>query len=91
MSWYGTPTKVQPDKNLDFSIPNVDGGEHEHDHPLLLELSSLRASLQKFQHVSHASSMQLQSKMMESLLVNEERDRFKRELEAAKTELEALR
>jgi len=34
--------------------------------------------------------MQLQSKMMESLLVNEQAERLKRELEAAKTELEAL-
>jgi hypothetical protein len=88
-TWYGTPIKGHPDDsfNLSSSLSN----DAERDHPLLLELSSLRTSLKKFQHVSHASSMQLQSKMMESLLVNEERDRFKRELDAARNELESLR
>lgn len=88
-TWYGTPIKGHPDNSFDLS--NSLSDDTERDHPLLLELSSLRTSLKKFQHVSHASSMQLQSKMMESLLVNEERDKFKRELDAARNELESLR
>jgi len=88
-TWYGTPIKGHPDHSFDLSSSLTN--DTERDHPLLLELSSLRTSLKKFQNVSHASSMQLQSKMMESLLVNEERDRFKRELEAARNELESLR
>jgi len=90
ISRFSTPTKTRSEVNLD-EPPAKSNSNEDHDHPLLLELSSLRTSLRKFQHVSHSSSMQLQSKMMESLLCQDENVRLKRELEAAKSELDGLR
>lgn len=89
ISRFSTPTKTRPDVTIDD--PAVPSSNEDQDHPLLLELASLRSSLRKFQHVSHSSSMQLQSKMMESLLCQDENTRLKRELEAVRAELDALR
>lgn len=96
VSRFNTPTRSKSRSEINSHLeetpakPSSVVNNDNDDHPLLLELASLRTSLRKFQHVSHSSSMQLQSKMMESLLVNEQAERLKRELEAAKTELEAL-
>lgn len=82
---------IPPESGPGLSFQSRLLGDAERDHPLLLELSTLRSSLRKFQHVAHSSSMQLQSKVMELMLANEERDRVKRESQMLRDEVEAYR
>lgn len=60
-------------------------------HPLALELQSLRTSLGKFQHVAHKTSMQLQGKAMEVVMAQDEAGRLREENRLLKEELEVLR
>jgi hypothetical protein len=60
-------------------------------HPLALELQSLRSSLGKFQHVAHKTSMQLQGKALEVVMVQEEAGRLRDENKVLKKEIEILR
>lgn len=60
-------------------------------HPLAQELHSLRSSLGKFQHVAHKTSMQLQGKALEVVLVQEEAGRLREENMVLREEVQALR
>ena len=86
---YSSPAKSYSDIGPGLMSSSYD--KDDYDHPLLSELASLRTSLRKFQHSSHASSMQLQSKIMESMLIKEEKERIQREVEALKLELQSYR
>lgn len=86
-SFQNSPSRTS--LNLDTHLPATKSGDL--DHPLLLELNSLRTSLKKFQHVAHSSSMQLQGKVMELMLMSEEKERAKKESEILRQEVEVLR
>ena len=44
----------------------------ERDHPLALELASLRSQLSKYQHASHQSGIQLQGSRLEQTITHGE-------------------
>lgn len=48
----------------------------ERDHPLALELASLRSQLSKYQHASHQSGIQLQGSRLEQTLSSGEHVAF---------------
>lgn len=75
-------------------LPLIDGPTRDtttNQHPLAHELQSLRASLAKFQHVAHKTSMQLQGKAMEVVMVQDEAGRLRDENKVLKEELDVLR
>ncbi|KAJ9103073.1 hypothetical protein QFC21_002495 [Naganishia friedmannii] len=72
------------------SLPPL-SGTPQSQHPLVLELHSLRASLGKFQHVAHKTSMQLQGKAMEVVMAQDEVGRLRVENKVLKEEVEVLR
>ncbi|KAJ9110130.1 hypothetical protein QFC19_001801 [Naganishia cerealis] len=74
-----------------FSSLPPQSGTPQSQHPLALELHSLRSSLAKFQHVAHKTSMQLQGKAMEVVMAQDEAGRLRDENRVLKEEVEVLR
>lgn len=60
-------------------------------HPLILELSSLRAQLSQYQHASHQTSIQLQSARLELALTKENEQGLLKRIEALQKEVDVLR
>lgn len=61
------------------------------DHPLTLELASLRTSLARFQSLAHTASMRLQGKTMECTLAAESERRAMERCKWLEAEVEVLR
>ncbi|KAI9511096.1 hypothetical protein F5148DRAFT_1009987 [Russula earlei] len=61
------------------------------DHPLALELSSLRTAVARFQHEAHLSSLKLQRHSLEAAVAIERAQSLEHENAAAQAELVALR
>ncbi|KAI0064636.1 hypothetical protein BV25DRAFT_1800078 [Artomyces pyxidatus] len=60
------------------------------DHPLALELTSLRAAVARFQHEAHASALKLQRHSLDATLALERAQAHARENTALRAELAAL-
>ncbi|KAH9035324.1 hypothetical protein EDB85DRAFT_2087549 [Lactarius pseudohatsudake] len=65
--------------------------EIDDDHPLALELSSLRTAVARFQHEAYASALKLQRHSLESAMAIERAQVLEHENAAARAELAALR
>ncbi|KAI0247917.1 hypothetical protein BJV78DRAFT_1285140 [Lactifluus subvellereus] len=65
--------------------------EIEDDHPLALELSSLRTTVARFQHEAHTSALKLQRHSLEAALAIERAQALEHENAAAHEELAVLR
>ncbi|KAL7411476.1 hypothetical protein BDY24DRAFT_131842 [Mrakia frigida] len=63
----------------------------ERDHPLALELASLRGAVSKYQHASHQSGIQLQGSRLEYTLLAEKVKGLETENFRLQTEVEVLR
>ncbi|KAI0293560.1 hypothetical protein BC826DRAFT_1014818 [Russula brevipes] len=61
------------------------------DHPLALELSSLRSAVARFQHEAHTSALKLQRHSLEAAMAIERAQALEHENTAARAELVALR
>lgn len=60
-------------------------------HPLILELSSLRAQLSQYQYASHQTGIQLQSARLELALTRENEQGLLKRIEALQKEVDVLR
>lgn len=60
-------------------------------HPLIAELSSLRAQLAQYQKVAHQASISLQGTRLELSLAHEEKTRLAGLVDSLRTELAVLR
>jgi hypothetical protein len=60
-------------------------------HPLLLELTSIRAQLQHYQRASHQASIQLQGSKLETSLTKDQNASLLSQLSTLQAELEVLR
>lgn len=60
-------------------------------HPLILELTSLRAQLSQYQQLSHKSGIQLQGSRLEASLIKDENAQLKAILSTLQSELQILR
>ncbi|KAI9446192.1 hypothetical protein H4582DRAFT_1904179 [Lactarius indigo] len=65
--------------------------EIDDDHPLALELSSLRTAVARFQHEAYTSALKLQRHSLESAMAIERAQVLEQENAAARAELAALR
>ncbi|KAH9066387.1 hypothetical protein EDB87DRAFT_1590942 [Lactarius vividus] len=65
--------------------------EIDDDHPLALELSSLRTAVSRFQHEAYTSALKLQRHSLESAMAIERAQMLEHENAAARAELAALR
>ncbi|KAF8266462.1 hypothetical protein EI94DRAFT_1733027 [Lactarius quietus] len=65
--------------------------EIDDDHPLALELSSLRTAVARFQHEAYTSAVKLQRHSLESAMAIERAQVLEQENAAARAELAALR
>ncbi|KAI0306281.1 hypothetical protein B0F90DRAFT_1622897 [Multifurca ochricompacta] len=65
--------------------------EIDDEHPLALELSSLRSAVTRFQHEAHASGLKLQRHSLEAAMAIERTQMLEHENAAARAELAALR
>ncbi|KAI9459454.1 hypothetical protein BJY52DRAFT_1265783 [Lactarius psammicola] len=65
--------------------------EIDDDHPLALELSSLRTAVARFQHEAYTSALKLQRHSLESAMAIERAQVLEHENAAARAELAALR